>query len=105
MGESAQFKAGPGRPRGSVNVASLEKRQLMKYLKEEGADRFLECLARLDDDRFLDKYLQLIEFAFPKQSRVVNEHTGKDGKELFTPLTEDQKSRLVMLWSKSSDKG
>lgn len=64
-----------GRPAGSLNIATAGKKQLMNYLKEEGADRFLRILEGVDDERFFNKYLDLIEFAFPKQSRIVSEST------------------------------
>lgn len=63
-------KQGKGRPKGSRNLASLEKRGLIEYLKEEGKDRFLEELNKLEGRDFCDQFTKVIEIAFPKQARV-----------------------------------
>ena len=74
-----------GRPKGSVNISTLEKRGLVEYIKEEGKDRFLEELNTLEGREYCDQYTKVIEIAFPKQARV--EMTGKDGKDLIpTPI-------------------
>ena len=81
-----------GRTTGEMSVTAFEKRSLINYLKEQGAERFLAILERAEDKVFLDKYLQLIEFAFPKQARVI--HSGDKENPLFPPLAEDQKKEL-----------
>jgi uncharacterized protein YrzB (UPF0473 family) len=62
-----------GRPVGKPNFASMEKKNLVKYLKEEGAERFIQELHTLEGKEFCQAYIPVIEIAFPKQSRVVNE--------------------------------
>lgn len=61
---------GSGIKKGQKTIASFERGYLLKYLKEEGADRFLAALGEMEDDKFVDKYLALIEFAFPKLART-----------------------------------
>lgn len=61
---------GKGRPVGSKNFATLEKRGLIDYLKNEGADKFIQELHTLEGKEFCSAYIPVIEIAFPKQSRV-----------------------------------
>jgi len=87
-----------GRTTGEMTVTAFEKRSLINYLKEQGADRFLAILEKADDNIFLDKYLALIEFAFPKQARIVQEITGKDGKDFWpVPIMDITKKQLNLL--------
>ena len=70
-----------GRPKGSVNISTLEKRGLVEYIKNEGADRFLLELGTLEGEKYCKIYKDVIEIAFPKLAR--HEVTGKDGKDLI----------------------
>ena len=73
--EKGQKKKG-GRKAGTPNLASIEKRNLVNWLKEQGADRFLMELETLEGKEFCKIYKDVIELAFPKLSRT--EVTGKD---------------------------
>lgn len=64
-----------GRKKGSKNMATMEKRGLINYLKEEGADRFLQELNTLEGKEYCKIYKDVIEIAFPKQARI--ENTGE----------------------------
>jgi len=66
---------GKGRPIGSKNIATMEKRGLIEYLKEEGKDQFLRELQTLEGKDYCDQFTKVIEIAFPKQARV--ENTGE----------------------------
>lgn len=69
-----------GRPKGSVSIATHEKRGLIDFIKEEGKDRFLQELNTLEGKDYCKIYKDVIEIAFPKQART--ELTGKDGGDL-----------------------
>lgn len=64
-----------GRPKGSVNVATMEKRGLINFIKEEGKDKFLQEMMTLEGKDYCKIYKDVIEIAFPKQARV--ENTGE----------------------------
>lgn len=81
MGFEKGNKLGRGRPKGSVGIATLEKRGLVEFIKEEGKDQFLRELQTLEGKDYCKIYKDVIEIAFPKQARV--EHTGAEGKDLF----------------------
>ena len=70
MGFQKGNKLGQGRPTGSKNIATMEKRGLIEYLKEEGKDKFLTELNTLDGKDYCDQFTKVIEIAFPKQARV-----------------------------------
>ena len=59
-----------GRPKGSVNIATFEKRGLIDFIKEEGKDQFLIELQTLKGKDYCKIYKDVIEIAFPKQARV-----------------------------------
>lgn len=67
-----------GRPKGSVNITTFEKRGLIDYIKEEGKDKFLQELNTLSGIEYCKVYKDVIEIAFPKQARVIQqtEHSG-----------------------------
>lgn len=71
---------GKGRPKGSSNVATLEKKGLINFLKEEGAEKFIRELNTLEGKEYCSAYIPVVEMAFPKLART--EITGKDGKDL-----------------------
>lgn len=62
-----------GRGKGTPNFASIEKRQLIEFLKEEGAQRFIQELMTLQGKDYCQAYIPVIEVAFPKLSRTVLE--------------------------------
>jgi len=69
-----------GRAKGTPNFASIEKRGLIEFIKEEGKDQFLRELATLEGKDYCKIYKDVIEIAFPKLQRT--ELTGKDGGDL-----------------------
>lgn len=86
------FKKGnPGKPKGAVSFAHTEKRLLIEYLKDQGAQKFIEELDKLEGKEFCKMYVPVIELAFPKLSR--QEITGKDGKDLIPqPILDVRKN-------------
>jgi hypothetical protein len=66
-----------GRPKGSVNITTLEKRGLIDFIKEEGKDQFLEELKTLKGMDYCKIFKDVIEIAFPKQARVDTNITGE----------------------------
>lgn len=80
-----------GRPKGSPNFASLEKKQLINFLKEEGATKFIQELMTLEGKDFCQAYIPVIEIAFPKLSRV---ETTVDQNVTFTQYEKHNDSEL-----------
>lgn len=63
-------KLSKGRPKGSKNMATLEKMQLIEFLKNEGAQKFIYELSTLEGKEYCQAYIPVVEVAFPKLSRV-----------------------------------
>lgn len=61
---------GRGRGKGTKNFATLERRGLIDYLKNQGADKFIEELHKLEGKEFCQTYIPVVELAFPKQARI-----------------------------------
>lgn len=80
-----------GRPKGSLNFASLEKKQLINFLKDEGAEKFIRELMTLEGKDFCQAYIPVIEIAFPKLSRV---ETRVDQNVTFTQFEKHNDSEL-----------
>jgi hypothetical protein len=70
-------KLSPGRPAGSVNMATLERRGLIEFLKEEGKDKFLQEMQTLKGKEYCKIYKGVIEIAFPKLARVETKVEGE----------------------------
>jgi trans-aconitate methyltransferase len=81
-------KLGKGRGKGVRNIATIEKQCLIDYLKDEGAEKFLQELNTLDGEKYCKIYKDIVELAYPKLART--ELTGKDGKDLFADKIYDQ---------------
>lgn len=95
----AKFKPGDKKPAGS----GMKKGQITKksMLLNEVFDEFNFCpgqaiLRLITDEQKQDEfmpqelaniYLKLMEFKFPRRKAV--EHTGADGKDLFSELLKD----------------
>lgn len=75
MGFKKGNKLGKGRPKGSVNIATHEKRQLIEHIKNTGAEKFIAEMMTLEGMEYCKIYKDVIEIAFPKLSRV--EQQGK----------------------------
>jgi len=80
-----------GRPKGRPNFASLEKKQLINFLKEEGAQRFIQELMTLEGKDYCQAYIPVIEVAFPKLSRV---ETSVDQNVTFTQYEKHNDAEL-----------
>lgn len=78
-------KHGNGRPKGSKNIETIEKRNLIGYIKEQGVEKFLQELETLEGKEYCKIYKDIVELAFPKLSRT----------ELSGDLEEKHKPILV----------
>lgn len=89
---------GPGRPKGSLNKATKDKREWVSKLLEDREDLIeeaLDSLAQEDPDKALKHLLGLLEYTTPKLAR--SEITGADNgpvelfmvKRLGDPEAED----------------
>jgi hypothetical protein len=77
-----KFKAGnPGKPKGAVSEKTKAWEELGDFICHAGAERYMNALVALEDDKFLEKYAYILEFFKPKLAR--SEVTGKDGKDLI----------------------
>ena len=85
-------KLSVGRPVGARSLITLEKKGMLEFLKDEGAERFIEELKKLEGEAYCKAFIPVVELVFPKLSRT--EVTGKDGKDLTVGLTETQEERI-----------
>lgn len=63
-----------GKKKGTLNKKSREWAELGEAIKTKHAKRFNAILEDLDNEKFLDKFLQVLEYFQPKQQRVVSEN-------------------------------
>jgi len=87
------------RPKGSKNIKTVEEEEFRQKFKlfcyREGFDEFLRQLNTLAGAEYVKYFLNALEFNAPKLART--EHTGKDGKELFPPLSGPQRENIKKL--------
>jgi hypothetical protein len=72
------------KPKGAVSAKTKAWEELGDFICHAGAERYMNALIALEDDKFLEKYAYILEFFKPKLAR--SELTGKEGKELPTPI-------------------
>ena len=75
MPEKGQTNNPKGKPKGIKNKKTLEWEQLGEAIQNAHTERFNKILENLPDEKFSDKYLQILEYFKPKQQRT--ELTGK----------------------------
>lgn len=96
--ENGNVLPGPGRPKGSLNKTTKDKREWVSKLLEDREDLIeeaLDTLAKEDPDKALKHLLGLMEYTTPKLAR--SEIVGKDDgpvevhfvKRLIDPEAED----------------
>lgn len=71
-----------GKPSGTISRKTKEWEALGDAITTRHAERFNNILANFDDDKFADKFLQVIEYFQPKLARVENKHEGDLGVQL-----------------------
>lgn len=76
--------AGPGRPKGLPNKATLKAREAIAAFVDGNAHRlteWLDAIALKDPKQAFDCFQSVIEYHIPKLAR--SEVTGADGKDLI----------------------
>jgi len=58
-----------GKPKGTKCFRTIEKQGLINYLKEQGADKFIAEMDKLEGKDYCQIYIPVVELAFPKLSR------------------------------------
>lgn len=65
------FKAGnPGKPKGALSPKTKAWEELGEFICHAGAERYMNALTALEDDKFLEKYAYILEFFKPKLART-----------------------------------
>lgn len=84
-----------GRPRGSQNKERKELREAITRLLQDNYERFAEAILNLNDERLIDKFILLLEYATPKLNRtdLTNDgekfdFTGTSDAELINELEQ-----------------
>ena len=80
------------KPVGAISAKSRAWEELGEYIGSAGAQRYMDALKALEDDKFIEKFTYVLEFFKPKLAR--SEVTGKDGERLFPKPILDVKRAL-----------
>ncbi len=67
--EKGRAKTG-GKQKGSKNERTKEWEKLAESIQERHTERFNDILDSLDDEKFADKFLQILEYFKPKLQRT-----------------------------------
>lgn len=89
--------AGPGRPKGLANKATLKAREAIAQFVDDNAHRlegWLDRIADKDPKQAFDCFQSVIEYHIPKLART--EHTGKDGAAIKTERSIPQEDRAIL---------
>lgn len=74
--------AGPGRPKGLPNKATMKAREAIAAFVEGNVDRlngWLEQIAEKDPQKAFDSLMSVVEYHIPKLARTESHVTGADG--------------------------
>ena len=75
---------GPGRPKGSQNKISAERKEKMEFIVNLADEMVEEALRKLKPKELLDVWLGINEFLTPKLQRVSIDTKERDNKINFT---------------------
>ena len=59
-----------GRPKGTKNKKTLQWEALSESITSEHTERFNRVLNAMEDDKFADTYIKVLEYFKPKQNRT-----------------------------------
>jgi hypothetical protein len=79
--------AGPGRPKGSVNKATVQAREAIAMFVDNNAGRlqdWLDQIAIANPQKAFELFQSVVEYHVPKLART--EVTGKDGAAIETSI-------------------
>lgn len=79
-------KGNPGRPVGAKDKRTEQWEKFSAFMLEAGLERFQREIELLEGEKFVQVVKDMMEYFKPKLAR--SEHTGKDGKDLPTPILE-----------------
>jgi len=94
--------------KGVPKTKEQQWQNIVGWLVGDGGQAFLNKLKRLSigkelkppEREFLEHFKDLLEYHQPKLART--EHTAKDGKDLFPPVSENQKKQLTKIWTSTT---
>lgn len=86
MGFQKGHKKTGGRKKGVIPKKILLLNTFAKAVVEGGMDKFITELKKLNGRDYVTSFLTIFEYVQPKLART--ELTGKDGKDLFIPITQ-----------------
>lgn len=89
-----------GRPVGSKNVRTLEWEKIKDAFMTVHTERANRVLATMDDEKFLDSYLKLLEYFRPKLART--EVTNNEATEIKINVEWDEDTKFIHTTSKAA---
>ena len=89
-----------GREVGSKNVRTLEWERIKDTFLSVHTARANRILATMDDDKFMDAYLKLLEYFKPKMSRA--EITNSDSTEIKINVEWDADTQFIHTTTKAA---
>ena len=89
-----------GRPAGSKNVRTVEWEKIKDAFMTVHTERANRVLATMDDEKFLDSYLKLLEYFRPKLART--EVTNNEAKEIKINVEWDADTKFIHTTTEAS---
>lgn len=89
-----------GRPKGSKNLRTMEWEHIKDQFLTVHTERANRVLAAMEDDKFLDAYLKLLEYFKPKLAR--SEVTNTDSSQIQINVNWDEDTKFVHSTTKAA---
>jgi hypothetical protein len=89
-----------GRPVGSKNARTQEWEAIKDAIMTTHTERANRVLASMEDDKFLDAYLKLLEYFKPKMQR--SEIVSSDNTEVHINVNWDEDTKFVHSTTKAA---
>lgn len=89
-----------GRPAGSKNVKTQEWEIIKETFLTSHTERANRVLASMDDEKFLDSYLKLLEYFKPKLAR--SENTNMNDNKITIEVNWDNDTKFIHTTSKAA---
>lgn len=65
-----------GKPKGIISKKQERWNELVSYLMDEGIDRYINAIRNLEDDEYVNRFTQILNYVKPKLQAIDQTNSG-----------------------------